>query len=102
MNVGNVPINKVKRIISGLTMNEINLSEGFISKLQKRAASKLNSFRQQLYDHIIAKLKIVYWDDTVIMVNKKQACLRFYGDDSVALYYAHGEKNKAGIRTRQP
>ena len=97
MNVGNVPINKVKRIISGLTMNEINLSEGFISKLQKRAVSKLNSFRQQLYDHIIAKLKIVYWDDTVIMVNKKQACLRFYGDDSVALYYAHGEKNKAGI-----
>ena len=97
MNVGNVPINKVKRIISGLTMNEINLSEGFISKLQKRAASKLNSFRQQLYDHIIAKLKIVYWDDTVIMVNKKQACLRFYGDDSVALYYAHEKKNKAGI-----
>ena len=35
MNVGNVSINKVKRIISGLTMNEINLSEGFIAKLQK-------------------------------------------------------------------
>lgn len=34
-NVCNVPINKTKRIISGLTSNEIILSERYISKLQK-------------------------------------------------------------------
>lgn len=96
MNIGNVPINKVKRIISGLTMNEINLSEGLIAKLQKRAAHKLIAFKNELCDYII-KLKIVHWDDTVIMICQKQACMRFYGNEIVALYFAHEKKNKVGI-----
>lgn len=96
MNVGNVPINKVKRIISGLTMNKINLSEGFIAKLQKRAANKLVAFKNELYDYII-KLQIVHWDDTVIMISQKQACMRFYGNEIVALYFVHEKKDKVGI-----
>ena len=96
MNVGNVPINKVKRIISGLTMNEINLSEGFIAKLQKRAFNKLSKFKKELYDYTI-KLPIIHWDDTVIMINQKHACMRFYGNEIVAFYFAHEKKNKAGI-----
>lgn len=96
INIGNVPINKVKRIISGLTMNEINFSEGFISKLQKRSAKKLEIFAKDLYDHVI-KLKVLHWDDTVITVDGKQSCMRFYGDENLALYYAHEKKNKAGL-----
>ena len=96
MNIGNVPINKVRRIISGLTLDEITLSEGYISKLQKRTSSKLLSFKDELHDHIL-KLKIVHWDDSVIIVNKKQSCMRYYGDDTLALYYAHEKKNKVGL-----
>ena len=96
MNIGNVPINKVRRIISGLTFNEIVLSEGFISKLQQRAASKLETFIKDLKYYII-HLNIVYWDDTVIMVNKNRSCMRFYGNEDVALYCAHQHKGKEGL-----
>lgn len=35
LDIGNVPINKVKRIIDGLTMNEINLSEDLYLNFSK-------------------------------------------------------------------
>ena len=95
-NVGNVPMNKIRKIICVLTMNEIDLSEGYISKLQKRAASKLNKFIEDLKFYI-THLNLVYWDDTVIMVNTKRSCMRFYGNEDVALYTAHEQKNKIGL-----
>ena len=95
-NIGNVPMNKVRKIICGLTMNEIDLSEGYIAKLQKRAASKLEKFIIDLKFYI-THLKLVYWDDTVIMINKTRGCMRFYGNEDVALYCAHSQKNKAGL-----
>ena len=96
MNIGNVPINKVRRIISGLTMNEIILSEGFIAKLQERASNKLEQFIKDLKFYII-HLSLVYWDDTVVMINTKRGCMRFYGNEDVALYCAHEHKNKEGL-----
>lgn len=95
-NIGNVPMNKIRKIISGLTMREINLSEGFIAKLQKRSASKLAKFIDDLKFYII-HLKLVYWDDTVVMINTKRGCLRFYGNEDVALYTAHEKKDKQGL-----
>lgn len=95
-NIGNVPMNKIRKIICGLTMNEIDLSEGYIAKLQKRAAQKLGKFICDLKFYII-HLNLVYWDDTVIMVNKNRACMRFYGNEDVALYCAHMQKNKVGL-----
>ena len=95
-NIGNVPMNKVRKIICGLTMNEIDLSEGYIAKLQKRAASKLGKFITDLKFYI-THLSLVYWDDTVIMINKTRGCMRFYGNEDVALYCAHSQKNKAGL-----
>ena len=96
MNIGNVPMNKVRKIICGLTMNEINLSEGYIAKLQKRAASKLEKFIIDLKFYIV-HLNLLYWDDTVIMINKNRSCMRFYGNEDVALYRAHMHKNKEGL-----
>ena len=96
MNIGNVPMNKVRRIIDGLTMNEIVLSEGFISKLQQRAASELDTFIKNLKFYI-THLNLIYWDDTVIMINKKRSCMRFYGNEDVALYCAHEHKDKDGL-----
>lgn len=95
-NIGNVPINKTRRIISGLTSNEIVLSEGYIVKLQKRASNMLEYFIKSLKEYIY-KLNVVHWDDTVIYVNGKKACLRGYCDKDVILYTAHEQKNKKGL-----
>lgn len=96
MNIGNVPINKTKRIIDGLTLSEINLSEGFIAKLQKRAANKLEQFIKDLKFYI-THLNLLYWDDTVIMINTNRSCMRFYGNEDVALFCAHEHKDKLGL-----
>jgi len=95
MNQGNVAINKVRKIISGFTNGEINLSEGYIAKLQNRAAKNLETFNEELRLEMI-KQKVVHWDDTVIMINKKQSCLRYYGNEILALYKAHLKKDKEG------
>lgn len=95
-NIGNVPMNKIRKIITGLTMDEIDLSEGFIAKLQKRVSSKLEPFINDLKFYI-THLNLVYWDDTVVMIDTKRGCMRFYGNEDVALYCAHMQKNKAGI-----
>ena len=96
INEGNVSINKIRRIIRGITHNDIDLSEGYIAKLQKRASNKLNNFNNEIYNKLL-KQDTLYWDDTVIMVNQKQSCLRFYGTEKIALYKAHEKKNKEGL-----
>lgn len=95
-NEGNVPMNKIRHIIRGFSRGEIDMSEGYISKLQKNASKKLKEFKNDLYKKIL-KSKLLYWDDTVIMVNTKRACLRFYGDEKIAYYTAHNQKNEDGI-----
>ena len=95
-NEGNVSINKIRRIINGFSHGEIDMSEGYIAKLQKNASRKLEEFKNDLYRKIL-KLKLLYWDDTVIMINTNRACLRFYGDEKIAYYTAHMKKNEAGI-----
>ena len=52
--------------------NEIDLSEGYISKIQKNAAKELEKFNNELKIKLITK-PLLYWDDTVIFVNKKRA-----------------------------
>lgn len=96
LNEGYVSINRVKRIIKGLTEGEIDLSEGFIAKVQKNASKKLEDFNNELKLKLLKK-ELIYWDDTVIFVDKKRACLRFYGDEKIAYYTAHEHKNKEGL-----
>ena len=96
MNQANVTINKAQKITYGLTNGEINLSEGYIAKLQKRAAKKLNNFMLEMYKEII-KQPLLHWDDTVIMINTKRSCLRFYGTEKLAMYKAHTQKDKVGL-----
>lgn len=95
-NEGNVSMNKISHIIYGLSDREIKLSEGFIAKLQRWAAGRLIGFITDIKKAIIER-KLLYWDDTVIMINKRRGCLRFYGDERLALYTAHEKKNKEGI-----
>ena len=95
-NEGNVSMNKIRRIIRGISHGEIDMSEGYIAKLQKNASKKLETFKRDLYKRIL-KQKVLYWDDTVIMVDTKRACLRFYGDESIAYYTAHLKKDENSI-----
>lgn len=95
-NEGNVSMNKIRHIIRGFSHGEIDMSEGYISKLQKQASNKLELFKKDLYKELL-KLKLLYWDDTVIMINTKRACLRFYGDEKIAYYTAHETKGEKGI-----
>lgn len=96
MNMGNVSVNKVKKMIHGLSEEEINPSEGYLIKQQQKAAEKLMPFLEELRKRCLY-LKTVYWDDTVIDINANRGCLRFYGDEKLALYKAHRHKNKDGL-----
>ena len=96
MNTGNVSVNKVRKIIYGLSEEEINPSEGYIIKQQKKAAQELMLFWEELRKKCLA-LGTVYWDDTVIDINTARGCLRFYGNEVLALYAAHLHKDKKGL-----
>ena len=96
MNQANVTINKAQKITYGMTNGEIDLSEGYIAKLQKRAAQNLKQFMKDIKLEII-KQPLLYWDDTVIMIDKARSCLRFYGTDKLAMYVAHSKKDKNGL-----
>lgn len=95
-NVGNVPFNKTRRILSGLSMNDIEPCEGYLAKLQKILSKNLENFVEELHQEIVNS-SIVYCDDTVINIDKKQSCMRYYGNDSLCLFKAHEKKNKEGL-----
>lgn len=95
-NVGNVSLNKIRRILKGLSIEEIEPCEGYLVKLQKQASKGLESFIKELHEAIINS-EIVYWDDTGITINKKQSCMRYYGNEDICLFKAHEKKNKEGL-----
>lgn len=121
MNESNTPLNKIASFFSGITNNEVNLSEGYLIKLQKRCADKLEIFNKDLNSQIIT-LPRVFWDDTVCKfgnekpeegyddkdleylkkkddsTNKnRQGIIRFYGDDNWALLIGHRNKNEQSV-----
>jgi len=96
MNQGNVSLNKARKLIYGFTEGEIQLSEGYLCKLQERASRNAWEFCEAIR-HALLKQDVVYWDDTVIMINTQRGCLRFYGTDKLALYKAHMHKDKEGL-----
>ena len=67
-----------------------------MAKLQKVASKGLNDFVEELRKYAI-KCTIIYWDDTVIVVGAKQACMRYYGNEYFCLFKAHEKKNKEGL-----
>lgn len=97
MNTVNAPMNKAALFLAGITGEEISPCDGYIAKLQPRAAKGLIQFYADLRLKLIT-LGILYWDDTVIFINTKRACFRFYGDESIAFYSAHMEKGLKGLK----
>lgn len=95
-NTVNAAMNKTAMFINGMTGGELSPCEGYVAKLQKRVAKGLAEFRADLKKLLITR-RIVYWDDTVIMILTKRGCFRFYGDETVAYYTAHEKKDMNGI-----
>lgn len=96
VNEGCVSFKRTRELISGFTGGEMNMSEGFIAKLQKKCYKKLEYFDKKLYEKIIS-LSVINWDDTEISIDGKRACLRFYGSNELAYYKAHLKKDKSGL-----
>lgn len=96
INTTNAAINKIPLFIKGFTGNEVSPCEGYVSKVQKRAAANLLPFREALSRYLISR-DLIYWDDTVIMIMTEHGCLRYYGDETIAIYFAHKSKDMAGL-----
>ncbi len=96
LNEGFVSYHRTRELISGFTGGEMQMSEGYLVKLQKRCYDKFELFDNELNKQLL-KEKVINWDDTVITINGKQSCLRFYGTENLAYYKAHLKKNKEGI-----
>jgi len=96
-NYGFVAYNRIRKIISGLTNGEINPTEGYLVKLQKKASDKLSNFVFDVKEKIL-KSKMNYWDDTVIRIGEKEkACLRVYTDTMFVLFKANLSKGTEGM-----
>lgn len=96
VNTVNAPMNKASMFLKGITGGELSPCDGYVAKLQGRAAKTLYKFREDLRLLLITRA-IVYWDDTVIMINTCRACFRFYGDETIAYYTAHEHKDMESI-----
>ncbi len=96
MNTTNAAMNKTVLLLSGMTGGEVCPSGGYIAKLMKRAAGRLALFMSELYKALVSRT-LVYWDDTVVMADKKRICLRFYGDEDIAYYVAHDKKDMDSV-----
>lgn len=91
-NEGYVSMNRTSEIMSYITDNEINLSHGYIAKVNKRLASRLKDFYNDLKQEVIHQ-SAVHWDDTVISIGGNNSVFRFYGNEKHAMYYAHANKD---------
>lgn len=92
MVTGNMAMNKVCTFFSGITGESLRPSEGYVCKLCRRAAKGLKDFKAGLKKAMIQRT-VLFWDDTVIMINKHRACMRFYGDERISYYTAHEKKD---------
>ena len=96
MNLGFVSIGRTRSLLRGIDPSSLCVSEGYLAKLQKRHADRLKVFADDVRAECIGS-SLLYWDDTVVFINTSRACIRFYGNDRLALYTAHMNKNLEGI-----
>lgn len=97
INYGFISYNRARKIICGLTNEEINPSEGFMTKLQKQVSDKLKDFVFDCKEYILKQI-LVQWDDTTARIGEKEkACLRVYTAGLIVLYKAHLAKDTLGM-----
>ena len=90
------PFNKTVKLINGITNGQINMSESYVTKLQKKAARNVERFVEELKTYI-PKQAVYGWDDGIVSINKKEGVLRTYCTDKVALFIGHENKKETGL-----
>lgn len=95
LNLGFVSVGRTHRFMDGM-LGGISPCEGYIINLQKKYSKQLKDFTSDVRGYCL-DAKLLYWDDTVVFMNADRGCMRFYGDERVALYKAHAKKDKAGL-----
>lgn len=96
LDLGFVSVNRVKKLLGGFFSGQLNPCEAFIIGMQKKAARKLDLFAADVKRALTSEL-VLYWDDTVIFINKERGCMRFYGTEKLALFTAHAAKGREGL-----
>ena len=95
LNLGFVSVGRTQRFMDGLLSGN-SPCQGYIINLQKRYSKQLKDFGASVRRYCL-NADILYWDDTVVFMNTVRGCMRFYGDEHVALYRAHLKKDKDGL-----
>ena len=96
-NIGYVSINRTKLLIDSFTNNKINMSEGYISKLQTKVVGKTDNFINEIFNKILES-RINYWDDTVVKIGKlKSGCFRTYTNEKYVYFTSHNTKSVKGL-----
>ena len=95
-NLGFISMNRTQRLTAGFLQQNASPSEGYIAKLQKRYADLLADFVRDVRNECL-KSSVLYWDDTVVFISTQRGCLRFYGNEHLALYKAHAHKNRKSV-----
>lgn len=96
LDLGYVSVNRTRKLLTGFFSGSVHPCEGFIISMQKKASRYLKTFSANLKKLLIS-CELLYWDDTVIFINKKRGCMRFYGTENLALFTAHHRKDRSGI-----
>ena len=96
MNLGFVSMNRTRSMLCGIDPESISISEGYLAKLQKRYAGRLQDFMDDVRTACVGS-PLLYWDETVVFIDTSRACIRFYGNERLAYYTAHSNKNLEGI-----
>lgn len=96
LDLGFISVNRVKKLLNGFFSGKLHPSEAFIIGMQKKAARKLDIFAADVKRALTSEL-VLYWDDTVVFINKERSCMRFYGTERMALYTAHASKGREGL-----
>ena len=95
LNLGFVSVSRSACFLTGL-LEGTSPCEGYIINLQKRYSKQLQEFVAEIREYCLTST-LLFWDDTVVFINTKRGCMRFYGNERVALYKAHAKKDRAGL-----
>lgn len=96
LDLGFVSIGRTREIVTGMGKGILTPSEGYVGKIQKKAARKLKGFCEDVRKWCLDQ-RVLFWDDTVIFMNTHRACFRFYGNERAAYYVAHEKKDLNGV-----
>lgn len=95
-NHGFISTNRIVEIISSITENRINISEGTVINIQKDLSGKLDLVVNQIKENLIES-KVLCADETGCRVNSKTSWIQVFCNDRYTLFGYHKKRGSAAI-----